>query len=122
MKSPIKKPTLVRRPGMYLAFGLLILVWFFTGGIAIQRVERFDSLGNDYISSDEQINVFIVGTQSEFDIPFVFHSFRQTAPFFLEFDYNNYGSNPPTSVRLTSARVSGAGHDSTELILSGKPL
>jgi len=111
-----------RRPIFILSIVALFGLWLFTGGIAIQRVERFHSVEESRIEPDEQINVSLHGEISSFEIPFLISNHREVGPFRLEVGYNNYGPNPPKQVRLRSVRLTWEGSDPVTLLSENQPI
>jgi hypothetical protein len=87
-----------------LAVGFLVL-WLFTGGVAIQSVQRFDSAGKSRWSEHEGVKVSLGGSVSHFDIPFLVSRYTEKGPFQLSAAYYNHAEKHFREFRRIDERL-----------------
>jgi hypothetical protein len=69
----------------------LMSIWVCTGGVAIQRVERFDSIREWGLNDQEGFRASLVGVPSDFTIPFVIVRHSEVPPFSFTLTYYSNG-------------------------------
>ena len=88
---------------------LAIIGWILTGGIAIQRVERFAALSGTAISRDEWLRPRLVGVARSYHIPLLLRYDTSKGPFRFEFMYTSREEVPYTELRVKSLELTREG-------------
>jgi hypothetical protein len=101
---------------------LLLFLWLYTGGVAVQRVQRFDSTANSRLNQDEDVRISLGGSVSQVHIPFLFSRYSEKGPFRLALAYHNYGEKTCREVCLHSVRLHWDGGPPVELVEGGRAL
>jgi len=101
---------------------ILVGIWVITGGVAIQRVQRFDSTRVWRLNDQERFNISLLGTSSDFSIPFLIIKHSEQSPFSLAFSYYSSGERAWQSIKINSITIQRNHSPQVELLPNLKPL
>jgi hypothetical protein len=97
---------------LFLWIAIVTLLLLFTGGVAIQDVQRFDPVAH------EGVRVSLVGSVSQFSIPFLLSTYSEKGPFHVRVAYHNTGEKRVREVHLRCVNVSWESQ-SVRLVVDG---
>jgi hypothetical protein len=97
---------------LWITIVVLLVLWLFTGGVAIQDVQRFEPIDH------EGFRVSLEGSVSQIDIPFLFSSYSAKGPFRVCVAYHNSDEEKVREVRLRSVNVAWHGQP-VQLVVDG---
>lgn len=94
--------------------------WLFTGGVALQRCQRYDG-GSTRISENEWLSVTVQGTPCKLDVPFLVQYYSEGQPFKVCVTYRARGEYPGRVIRVVAVTVETQTNNRRQLFTNEEP-